>query len=157
MFPSDELIKWCQENREFVNGLWEPQAGDWITRDRTVKWEGEVPRYELLAKFNTWGVIDDTFMLVEPIGGEDATYLYGILARLTWLPRQDQLVEMLEERGYYPAFSKIFSDDPNEQWWGGAAQRPWSEQPHDTDTTIQGLGSCCEIALLETLKEVAAT
>ena len=82
-FPSPELIDWCVEHREFVNGLWKPRVGDWFAyqpvnrRGQKMDWQFEV-LYG--GDFPGWTRLPDHI----------------------WLPRQDQLMEMLEEgcRGY---------------------------------------------------------
>ena len=73
MFPSPEYIQECIENRDKLPE-WEPRPGDWgaLQQNRNV--------ISVVDEASGWGQWKHFWL---------------------WLPRLDQLIEMLEERGYH--------------------------------------------------------
>ena len=90
MFPSPEFIEICVEHREFVNGLWEPSVGDWFVSSPSG-----------VSGIAWW---DEPYRAVSKEEEQDAV----------WLPRPDQLMETLEERGYNDWHLHCCIDDPEE-------------------------------------------
>ena len=86
-FPSDKDIKFFAqpEAREFFGARWEPKFGDW-------------------ALYDDKKVVTIIYVGENDVSVEHQDYAYGShwcrKSEPLWLPRPDQLLEMLEEKEY---------------------------------------------------------
>ena len=116
-FPTKQEIEFFKEAKQ-IQEEWEPRAGDWV-QDKTY---------------------------VGPLSGADMRDRLVKLGK-TWLPRLDQLIEMLEERGYRWDVGKL----PDSY-----TATTWNDEVDDSVVECEGLtpsialGKC----LLEVLGDV---
>ena len=148
---SEECKKLCIENAERLREEWEPKVGDFcISKTQGLLCLiGARRKYE--PKKHSLILISGQTALVRPGGRWDICSLDSIKEDFIPLFTLRQLIDMLEERGYYPGLQKCRKPD---EWWAGAKPRGWDQMPTDTELTIQGLGPDPETALLKCLLEV---
>lgn len=98
--PSEEYKKFCDEHQKKLRELWEKRGlkfGDWV-----------IDLYGELGIINCWDDVKPAIYINYPGGAPGSTggklwvRRFYSPAACTWLPTLRQLIDMLEERGWFP-------------------------------------------------------
>jgi len=99
---SEKYIKMCQKAEE-IQKEWKPKVGDWVID----VWNEKRPLVICVVRDNP-----DYFYLSDQFASDKVNIYQNHISKLYWLPRQDQLQEMLKSY-----FADIFSIIVNFGLW----------------------------------------